>query len=151
MMAKALRSPLEWTGLKLSFQWLGLEPLPAGSVNPPAQEKSPAAKHPPVAIAKFLLRMPPRTVEIDTANQNRLDLTLMAVCLDISGDYVCELGKGIEAHLNETELQKADTNGTAVENQVALPAGRLRVRFAVRDRMTGRIGTVEAPIVVKGQ
>ena len=55
------------------------------------------------------------------------------------------------ANLNETELREADTSGTEVDNEIALPAGRLRVRFAVRDRMTGRIGTVEAPIEVPGQ
>lgn len=149
LMAKALRSPLEYTGVKMSFRWLDVKPIPAGNVNDPARKKSPAAKYPPVAIAKFRLQLAPRSV--DAADQNRLELTLMAVAIDTTDTYVCELAKSIDAHLNEAELRESDTGGTEVDNEVALPAGHLRVRFAVRDRMTGRIGTVEAPIDVAGQ
>lgn len=150
LMARALRSPLEYTGLKLSFQWLDVKPLPAGSVRSPAVDKGPAANYPPSALAKFRIELAPRSVEIDTANNNRIELGIMAVGLDNNGEYVCELAKGVDVHLNEAELRQADTSGTRVDNEVALPAGRLRVRFAVRDRMTGRIGTVEAPIEVPG-
>lgn len=151
LMGKALRSPLEYTGLKMSFRWLDVQPIPAGTTTAPAPEKSPAAKHPPVAMAKFRLELAPRSVEIDMANQNRLQLSLMAVALDDNGEYVTELAKSIDAQLSDAELHAFDTGGTKVDNEVALPFGRLRVRFAVRDRMTGRIGTIEAPIEVPGQ
>lgn len=151
LLAKALRSPLEYTGLKMSFQWLEVKMIPAGSTVSPAPDKSPAAKYPPAAIAKFRLQLAPRSVEIDTADQNRLELAIMAVGLNGKGEYVCELAKSVDSHLNDNELREADTGGTEVNNEIALPAGHLRVRFAVRDRMTGRIGTVEAPIDVAGQ
>ncbi len=151
LVGRALRSPLEYTGLKMSFQWLDVKPITAGNASAPAPEKSPAAKYPPVAVAKFRLQLAPRSVDIDTTNQNRLQLTLMAVAVDERGEYVCELAKGVDANLNDAEVRDFDSAGTELDNEVALPAGRLRVRFAVRDRMTGRIGTIEAPIDIPTQ
>ena len=151
VMGKALRSPLEYTGLKMSLRWLDTTPIAPSDVPKPLSDKDPVTKHPPTVLAKFRIELAPRAVEIDTANRNQVALTVMAVCLGNAGDAVCEMAKGIEAHLSEKELQQSDTIGTALVNEIALPSGHMRVRLALRDRMTGQIGTVEAPITVPSQ
>lgn len=149
LMGKALRSPLEYTGIKMSLRWLEVKPIPAGQAPAPFGDQDPAVKHPPVAVARFRLEFAPRAVEIDTANNNHLGLTVMALCLNTANEPVCGMAKGMETNLTDEQVRNSDRNGTGIQNEILLPAGHLRVRLALRDRRTGQIGSIEAPIDVK--
>jgi VWFA-related protein len=146
---KALRSPVMYTGLPLTLKVLEVKALPKTS--PAADPSKLQREFPPAATMRFELHLPPHTVQFDTLGHNALDVTFMAVAIDKKGEFVADLAKSASINLNTEEQRAADVKGVRFESEFVLPEGDLRVRFAVRDRITGRIGTVEAPIHVENE
>lgn len=144
--ATALSSSVEYTGLHFYVQWADLlaprpQPAPANGQKPlfPA----------PVAAARFHVVVPPEAFVIDRSNQNHTALEVTAVALNEKGKFVGEFSKMIEAHLKPESLDKVETGGLSYSDAMNLPAGKIVVRFAVRDKVSGKIGTVEAPVIVQ--
>lgn len=76
-----------------------------------------------------------------------LDFAVVAVSPD--GTPIARTFRRGELKFKPQVLAKAQQSGFIYNLPVNLPAGEYRLRAGVRDSFTGRIGTVEIPVVVK--
>jgi hypothetical protein len=85
-------------------------------------------------------------VTIDERNNNLIGLTFAAFAKTanggIAGDFVKELGGQLPA----AAVEKIVAHGVVFDGAISVPAGKLMVRFIVRDNLSGRLGTVSVPV-----
>jgi VWFA-related protein len=127
----ALRSPLEYTELPVTLQW---------------KDVRYSGKD---AIQSFLLRMPPGAIAIDEEERNHVFFEVAAVARPRrEGVKAPEFSGSVEANLTPEVLREAQQRGVSLLKEWQLPPGEYSVRFVVRDRLTGRFGSVSAPLVI---
>jgi hypothetical protein len=85
-------------------------------------------------------------VAFDGDRLNHFKLSLAAATLAPGGDPVGNLAKTIEATLSPDALKRVQSTGVLYRDEVTVPPGIEVVRFVVRDEISGRIGSVTAPI-----
>lgn len=124
----AMTSPFDSTGIHVTAQWM--PPQPAG-------EKKKIA---------FALRLPAESV-IDEADKNRFDVDFVAQATKL-GKPAGNAGQTIKGIVPASALDKVKAEGIFYSNALELPPGEYQVRFVVRDNLTGRIGSVSAPLTV---
>ena len=59
------------------------------------------------------------------------------------------MGQKVDAHLSPEKLSSIRKNGVAYSGFLDLAPGEYTVRFVVRDDLSGRIGSVAAPLKVE--
>jgi VWFA-related protein len=124
----ALRSPFDTTSIPITAQWLG--------VTQEGQERKIA----------FSLNMPESSL-VDERNNNLFDMDLV---LQLSRDGLPSTvaRKTVKGLIPAQALGKVKSEGMIYNNFIVVPLGKYEVRFLVRDNLSGRIGTVSAPLVV---
>ena len=127
----ALRSPLNYTGVSLSGQW----------------EKIEAAMQPGKKKAVFLLTMPANFAEVDENDHNHIKLEFAAVAVGPTGETVAETRK-MDGHPEAESLAQIRNHGVDYRGDLILPPGDYTIRFAVRDRLSGHIGSVSTTLKV---
>jgi VWFA-related protein len=132
----ALRSPVEFTGVRMN-----VHEVPVGS------ETKPAA--PGKTRHEFTVRMPPKSVTVNEQNGNEVDLTVVAVAFGGNDKNAGQGENHVAGKLKAETVQKIRRSGMAVEVGMELAPGKYDLRFAVRDNLSGEIGTVECPLEVK--
>jgi len=128
----ALNSPLDFTGIPLSVTWTKREP----------------AKDPAKTKVQFDLVMPANFASMDEYDQNHMIVDIVAVAKNEKGDVVADLSQRVDVHLKADGLEQIQSNGMTYRNGLQLPPGEYTVRFAVRDSLGNRTGSVAAPVVV---
>ena len=124
----ALSSPFDSTGIPLSVQWRG--------TSPNGDKKKVA----------FALHLPATGVTIaGERNTFNVDFIAQAVKNGVPPSNVGGTAKGA---LTAEALTKIKTDGIFYANSFDLPPGDYQVRFVVRDNLSGRIGSVTAPLTV---
>jgi len=109
-----------------------------------AQIQSPIKK----GEVSFELFFPTRTGVVDTADQNHFSLDIVVVARDHQGNDKGHLSKTVQGNLSPEHLaQIADGNLTYL-GKLELPPGDYSLRFVVRDKLRGRVGTVSAPVTM---
>ena len=135
-MVDALRSPMEFTGVRLNVRELQA----VAGTKPSVEGKS---------IHQFEVGVAGDSVSVDEQNGNKVDLTLVAMAFLANGKN----GGCTELHvltkLEPERLAKVRRSGLAVNPLLPLAPGKYDICFAVRDNLSGEIGTVEYPIEVK--
>ena len=126
----AVMSPLDFTALPLSVRWTGV--------------KAEGAKK----KTHFEIDLPPSSNVVDTTKNGLLDLEVVAVAHTDTGKPADQFAQRVQANLKAAALQEAETDGLNYNNDVIVPAGEYSVRFVVRDNLTGRLGSVVAPLQV---
>jgi VWFA-related protein len=126
----ALRSPMDYTGLPLMGRWQG--------------ESGSGAKR----KVAFTLMLPVGMGLIDETAENHLDLEFFVRAQAPDGTTVAHLGQEMEGRLTNAVAEKAKQEGIRYENTLELPPGRYTVRFVVRDKLSGRIGSVTGTLKV---
>lgn len=124
----ALASPFDSTGIPVSVKWQGI------SVDG-AKKK--------VAFAIHL----PAVGVIDEADKNRFDVDFVAQA-SAKGNPVSSAGQTTKGTVPAANLAKIKADGIFYQNALELPPGSYDVRFVVRDNLSGRIGSVTAPLTV---
>ncbi len=128
----ALNSPLDFTGVPLSLTWAGNEPGDAqGKMK-----------------VQFELVMPANFASIDGSDNNHIVLDIAAVARDSKGNAVADISQRIDVHLKADGLEQIQHNGMTYRNRLQLPPGHFSVRFALRDALGNRMGSVAAPLTV---
>jgi len=127
----ALASPLDYTGIPLSVRWVGN----AGA----AGTKKKIA---------FQINIPPHAGVVDEANNNHLSLEMIAIALTGTGESADQFGEHLEANLKAAEMPTLHQEGIDYNSNIQVPPGEYRVRFIVRDDISGRMGSVIAPLTV---
>lgn len=129
----AVSSPLDFTGIGVT-----------AAFGPMTPGKKAGTKTVP-----FELALGPNSVEIDTNDKNHVRLDFLAFARTATGEAVDQNGRTVEAHLSPESVGKLRNGGTKYNGVLELPPGEYTVRFVVRDVLSGRIGTVSAPLKVE--
>jgi VWFA-related protein len=138
----AVNSPFDCTGVPLSVQWTDLAPAgPAG-----ADGKSGAGSGKKVG---FLLRVAGNGVSIEPGTANHFNLDLIAYAFGRNQtEAPASFAKNFEGSFPDTQLPKFREKGFGFNHALELPPGQYTVRFVVRDNLSGRVGSVSAPVTV---
>jgi hypothetical protein len=123
----ALLSPFDSTGIPLSVQWRGTAP--------DGDKKK----------VGFSLHLPATGVTILGDNAYNVDFMAQAVKHDAPPANVGSIAKGT---FTADALNKVKSDGIFYNSSFHLPPGDYRVKFVVRDNLSGRIGSVSAPLTV---
>lgn len=126
-------SPLEFTGIAIK-----------ASFGTPTTGKKNGTKDVP-----FELSLSANSVVVDSADKNHLRVDFFAFARNATGETVAQNGRTVEAHLSPESLDKVQHSGTSYNNVLELAPGEYSVRFVVRDVLSGRMGTVTAPLKVE--
>lgn len=125
----AVSSAFESTGIPMTIRWLNV--LPDGS-----KKK-----------VQFGLDMPPNALTLRA--QNHFDFDYLAVAYGSKdGKSAGSLGKTLQGNVPDQQMDKVRQKGMGLENQIELAPGDYTVRFVVRDNITGKVGSVSAPLQV---
>jgi VWFA-related protein len=127
---EALTSPLDYTGMPLSVK---LEtPVASG-----AKKK-----------VGFSLLVPPNAATVDASDNDRLNLEIWYVVRNVKGEDVSHNSKLYNLNLNAAFVAQLQTSGIGYNDTLELPPGQYGLRVVVRDNITGRVGSVWAPLQV---
>ncbi len=85
---------------------------------------------------------------IDEADKNRFELEFVARATK-KGTIADTVGQTINGTLPPDALAKIKADGIFYRNSLDLARGEYRVRFVVRDNLSGRIGSVIVPLTVE--
>lgn len=130
-MSNALRSPIEGTGVPMTVEWI--------TVASDGDRKK----------AEFLAHMPAGSLSFDPAGRDQLNFEFAAMAYDKNGK---EAGKALQRFTRPVppdQLATVRANGVGFRNAIELGPGTYTVRFVVRDNVTGKVGSVTAPLTVE--
>jgi VWFA-related protein len=132
--SSALQSPLDYTSLVLVARWDKIEP-----------GKEPGKKH-----VNYAMHLAPDAALIDDADNNHVELDFVALVKTPDGKQVDQpRDQKIDTHLTPEKLSSIRQNGVGYKGFLDLAPGEYAVRFVVRDDLSGRIGSVAAPLKVE--
>jgi VWFA-related protein len=126
----AISSDLHFTTLPINGQWQQIET--AGSNRK----------------AHFSLWLSPAAVNIDTEHENRINVDFLAVAVNRGGQQVGKVSQRLDRKLPPAGVNQIQNNGLTYVNVLAIPPGQYNVHIIVRDNLTGRLGSVIAPLRV---
>lgn len=124
----ALNSPFDSTAIAVSVKWQAMAT---------DGEKKKVA---------FALHLPAEGV-VDEADKNRFDIDFIAQATR-QGTPAGNAGQTVKGAIPPAALAKIKADGIFYQNALELPPGNYQVRFVVRDNLSGRVGTVSAPLTV---
>jgi VWFA-related protein len=130
----ALTSPIEGTGVPVSVQWLGQ-----------SNDKGATRKE------AFLVRLPVDGLSPDPAGPNKFNFDVAAAVYPANSKAVkptATLAKTFTPSLSDAQLASVRASGIGFNDAFDLAPGAYAVRFVVRDNVTGKIGSVTAPLTV---
>jgi len=127
--AFAVSSPFESTGVPIQVRW---------QKTTTSTDKS---------TVGFLLHVPPNGFTIDQGDKNKFDVDLLAVAIkeNTEADNVAQSLRGA---MSSEMLAQVQTDGLTYSNSLLLAPGQYTVRFVVRDNLSGKVGSVTAPLTV---
>jgi len=128
----ALVSPLDFTGIPMAISWSGTGP----------------AKDSGKTRVQFDLVMPRNFADIDETDGNHLSLEIAAVARDEKDAVRGQVSQKIDNHLTAEARGQIQQNGMTYRSALQLSPGAYTVRFVVRDVLSGRIGSLSAPLQV---
>jgi VWFA-related protein len=130
----ALQSPLDYTSLALVARWDNIEP-----------SKEPGKKH-----VNYEMHLAADPALINDADNNHVVLEFVALAKTPEGKQVDHpVGQKFDAHLTSEKVSAMRQKGVAFGGALDLAPGEYTVRFVVRDDLSGRIGSVAAPLKVE--
>jgi VWFA-related protein len=130
----ALQSPLDYTSLALMARWGAIE----------------AGKEAGKKRVNFQMRLAPETVLIDGADNNHVVLEFVALAKTPEGKQADHpVGMKVENHLTADKALEVRQNGVVYSGALEVAPGEYTVRFVVRDDLSGRVGSVSAPLKVE--
>jgi VWFA-related protein len=128
----ALDSPLAYTAIPITGEWQQVTPAPGHKKK-----------------VTFQLTMPANFAEIDEASGNHMLLQFVAVARTPAGEKAADTSKTMDGHLKPDSLAQVRTHGMDYRGALTLDPGEYTVHFAVQDRLSGRVGSVAAPLRVE--
>lgn len=128
----ALRSPVEFTGVRLSVREM---PKITGTTGK--------------SIHEFEVGVVGNSVSVDEQNGNRVDISLAAVAFFANGKNGGSTELHVLSKLEPERLAKVRRSGLSVKPSLELAPGKYDICFVVRDNLNGEIGSVEYPLEVK--
>jgi VWFA-related protein len=121
---QVMSSPLDSTAVLLAVHWLD------------APSTVEAKRH-------FEMFVDPNSISFNDSG-NHMKLSVMVASSDDGVRFTSRSVRVLDAKLTPENLKKVIAEGVVYRQDITLPKGTVAVRFAVRDDLTGRIGTVTA-------
>jgi VWFA-related protein len=132
--SSALQSPLDYTSLALVARWDKIEP-----------GKEPGRKH-----VTFVIRLAPDAGVINDADNNHVALDFVAMAKSPEGKPLgSPMGQKVDVHLTPERMSSIRQQGVVYRDGLDLAPGEYTIRFVVRDDLSGRTGSVAAPLKVE--
>jgi VWFA-related protein len=132
--SSALQSPMDYTSLTLIARWTKVEP-----------GKEPGKKH-----VNYEMQLAPDAGVINEADNNRVALDFVALAKTPEGKLAGPpMGQKVDVHLPAERLPVVKQQGVVYRDALDLAPGEYTVRFVVRDDLSGRTGSVAAPLKVE--
>jgi hypothetical protein len=125
-LAVALMSPLDYTAVPMTVRWTQV----AGQ----GGKKK----------VGFEIELPANAATID--GENHMSLEFMAVARTGKGESAANFGQRREYKLKPEQAEQIRGNGITYSNVIEVSPGDYAVRFVVRDNISGRTGSVLAPL-----
>jgi hypothetical protein len=98
---------------------------------------------------EFSITIPPGGAEIDSEHENHISLDFLAVVTDRSGQEAGKATQRLDRKLPSVGATQIQASGLTYSNILTLPPGVYNVHIAARDNLTGRMGSVIAPLIVE--
>ncbi len=128
-MSNALHSPIEGTGVGMTVQWVG--------VAADGDKKK----------AVFSAHMPGGGLSFEGGGRTQLNFDFAALAYDKDGNEAGQTARNYAPVVPDAQVASVRANGMEFRNALEL-AGKYTVRFVVRDNVTGKVGSVTAPLTV---
>jgi VWFA-related protein len=129
--SSALVSPLDCTSFVLVARWGKVEP-----------GKNPSQKH-----VNYEIHLSPETDMINVSDNDRLALDVVALAFTPEDKRVGQpVGQKVDIHLPPEKLAAIEKQGLVFHGALDLTPAEYKVRFVVRDDLTGRTASVAAPL-----
>jgi VWFA-related protein len=135
----AMKSPMNYTGVPITVKWL--DPI---AVKVPAGSSANGTKR----AVPFQIILPPDAVTLDFEG-NKLSLNIVGLARASNGEDAADFVKRLEGNLKPDVAKRLTQAGVKFDSMMNLAPGYYNVRFVVRDNISGRLGSVTAPLVVK--
>jgi len=130
----ALESPLDYTSLPLVVRWGNTE----------------SAKEPGKKRVIYEMHVAADPALIDSSDNNHFVLEFVALARTPEGKQAgSPVDQKIDGHLTAEKLSAMLQKGIAYRGALSLAPGDYTVRFVVRDDLSGRMGSVSAPLKVE--
>jgi VWFA-related protein len=133
-LAYALSSPIESTGVPISMKWLGTS-------GDGAKKR-----------AEFIVHMPSGGASIEASNgQNHLNFDFAAAAYvhnSKNSQSAVTTGRTVNMVVSDAQMATLSGKGIDMKNALDLGPGQYVVRVVIRDNVTGRIGSVTAPLTI---
>jgi VWFA-related protein len=127
----ALLSPLDCTSLALVAKWGKIEAA-----------NSSGQKH-----VNYEIHLSPDADVINEPDNNHLALDIIALAFTSEGKHPWQpVGQKVDVHVTPEKLAAIRKQGLIYRDALDIAPGEYTVRFVVRDDLTGRIGSVAAPL-----
>ncbi|HLX85677.1 MAG TPA: VWA domain-containing protein [Terriglobales bacterium] len=132
--SSALQSPLNYTSLSMVVRWDKIDPAQATG-----------KKH-----VNFVVHLAPDTTFIDAADNNHLALDVVVLARTPEGKSADPpVTTKIDTHLPADKASAMSRDGIGYQSAIDLAPGEYTVRFVVRNALSGRTGSVAAPLKVE--
>jgi hypothetical protein len=95
-----------------------------------------------------MLSMPAGFAQVDEPDRNRFAIDFWATARTPAGVPAGDVEQTMEGHFKPETYERFRNKGTDYRGALTVPPGAYTVRFVVRDRLSGKIGTVSAPLKV---
>jgi len=125
----ALNSPFDSTGIPMTLRW-----------------RDTTADGDKRKVG-FQIHLSGGSILIEEVHSNHFDLEFDAVAFK-KGEAAGTFGKVMAGSIKEDALASVKATGVGFHDAMELAPGQYTVRFVVRDNLTGRIGSLSAPLTV---
>jgi hypothetical protein len=129
-MSNALRSPNEGTGVPMTVEWVTVASM--------GDRRK----------AVFFAHMPAGSLSFDPGSRDQLNFDFAALAYDNNGKEAGQAVQSFTKPVPQDQLASVRANGVGFRNALELAPGKYTVRFVVRDNVTGKVGSVTAPLTV---
>ncbi len=95
------------------------------------------------------LLLPGGSFAVDERAQNKVMLDIAAAAFDKKGGVAGQFSTAVNTNLPAEAVEQIRANGTALKAAVDVPPGDYDLRCVVRDDLTGKVGSLAIPLIVK--
>jgi VWFA-related protein len=127
----ARESSLDYTAIAITAKWDQVQAVSGGKKK-----------------VIFVLTMPPNFADVDESDRNHFLLEFWTTARTPTGSSAADVEQTMEGHFKPDTLDRFRHKGTDYRGALTVRPGDYTVRFVVRDRLSGRIGSLTAPLTV---